>query len=92
MNESSEGTATQFDLSGGNALAHKIWEEMDPDTLVDRGVIVAGDPQSCIDAIRIHEATGVDQMQFLMATETVDHANVMKSIEMFGKHVIPAFW
>ncbi len=91
VKESSEGTATQFDLSGGNALAQKIWEEMDPDTLVDRGVIVAGDPQSCIDAIRIHEATGVDQMQFLMATETVDHANVMKSIELFGKHVIPAF-
>ena len=91
VKESSEGTATQFDLSGGNALAHKIWEEMDSDTLVDRGVIVAGDPQSCIDAIRIHEATGVDQMQFLMATETVEHSQVMKSIELFGKHVIPAF-
>ena len=91
VKESSEGTATQFDLSGGNALAHKIWEEMDPDTLVDRGVIVAGDPQSCIDAIKIHEATGVNQMQFLMATETVDHSHVMKSIELFGKHVIPAF-
>ena len=34
---------------------------------------------------------GVDQVQFLMATETVGHAEVMKSIEMFGKHVIPAF-
>jgi hypothetical protein len=33
----------------------------------------------------------VDQIQFLMATETVGHADVMKSIEMFGKHVIPAF-
>ena len=91
VKESSEGTATQFDLSGGNALAHKIWEEMDPDTLVHRGVIVAGDPQSCIDAIRIHEATGIDQMQFLMATETVEHSQVMKSIDLFGKHVIPAF-
>jgi hypothetical protein len=26
-----------------------------------------------------------------MATETVGHEDVMKSIEMFGKHVIPAF-
>ncbi|GIT68937.1 MAG: hypothetical protein Ct9H300mP27_00410 [Chloroflexota bacterium] len=91
MKESSEGVATQFDLSGGTALAQKIWEEMDPGTLVDRGVIVAGDPQSCIDSIKIHEATGVDQMQFLMATETIDHTKVMKSIELFGKHVIPAF-
>ena len=91
VKETSEGAAIQFDLSGGNALAHKIWEEMDSKTLVDRGVIVAGDPLSCIDAIKMHEATGVDQMQFLMATETIDHANVMKSIELFGKHVIPAF-
>jgi alkanesulfonate monooxygenase SsuD/methylene tetrahydromethanopterin reductase-like flavin-dependent oxidoreductase (luciferase family) len=85
------GIATQFDLSGGSALAHKIWEEMDANTLTDRGVIVAGDPESCINAVKIHEATGVDQIQFLMATETIDHARVMKSIELFGKHVIPAF-
>jgi alkanesulfonate monooxygenase SsuD/methylene tetrahydromethanopterin reductase-like flavin-dependent oxidoreductase (luciferase family) len=86
-----EGIATHFDLSGGSALAHKIWEEMDADTLTDRGVIVAGDPESCINAVKIHEATGVDQIQFLMATETIGHEQVMKSIELFGKHVIPAF-
>lgn len=91
VKETSEGVATQFDLSGGTALAQKIWEEMDPQTLVDRGVIVAGDPQRCIDAIKIHESTGVDQIQFLMATETIDHEHVMKSIELFGKHVIPGF-
>jgi len=64
---------------------------MDPNTLVDRGVIIAGNPQSCIEAIRLHQATGVDQIQFLMATETVEHSQVMKSIELFGKYVIPAF-
>src|SRR5207253_2140781 len=32
---------------------------------------------------------GVDELQFLMATETVPHEKVMTSIEMFGKHVIP---
>jgi alkanesulfonate monooxygenase SsuD/methylene tetrahydromethanopterin reductase-like flavin-dependent oxidoreductase (luciferase family) len=64
---------------------------VDGDTLADRGVIVAGDPESCINAVKLHEATGVDQVQFLMATETIGHANVMKSIELFGKHVIPAF-
>lgn len=85
------GSATQFDLSGGSAIAHKIWEEFDADTLADRGVIVAGDPESCINAVKLHQATGVDQVQFLMATETVPHEKVMKSIEMFGKHVIPAF-
>ena len=81
----------QIDLSGGTALAQKIWEEFDAETLANRGVIVAGDPEHCIEAVKIHEATGVDQLQFLMATETVGHEDVMKSIEMFGKHVIPAF-
>jgi len=88
---SDQGAATQFDLSGGSALARKIWEEMDADTLAQRGVTVSGDPESCINAIKLHQATGVDQVQFLMATETIGHAAVMKSIELFGKHVIPAF-
>ena len=80
-----------MDLSGGTALAQKIWEEFDANTLAERGVIVAGDPESCIQAAKLHEAPGVDQLQFLMATETVGHAKVMESIEMFGKHVLPAF-
>jgi len=88
---SNGGSAGSLDLSGGSALAQRIWEEFDADTMADRGIIVAGDPESCINAIKLHEATGVDQIQFLMATETIGHKDVMKSIEMFGKHVIPAF-
>jgi alkanesulfonate monooxygenase SsuD/methylene tetrahydromethanopterin reductase-like flavin-dependent oxidoreductase (luciferase family) len=84
-------SATNLDLSGGSALAQKIWEEFDAETMAERGVIVAGDPEACIKASRLHQATGVDELQFLMATETVDHKTVMKSIEMFGKHVIPEF-
>ena len=76
---SEEGAATQFDLSGGTGLAQRIWEDMDADTPADRAVIVAGDPQSCIDAVKMHEATGVDQVQFLMQTETIGHEEVMKS-------------
>ena len=79
------------DLSGGASIAQQAWRELSADTLVERGVIVAGDPESCIKAIRLHEETGVDQLQFLMATETIPHEKVMKSIEMFGKHVIPEF-
>jgi alkanesulfonate monooxygenase SsuD/methylene tetrahydromethanopterin reductase-like flavin-dependent oxidoreductase (luciferase family) len=78
------------DLSGGGVLVQQAWRELDADTLVERAVIVAGDPESCIKAVKLHEATGVDQLQFLMATETIPHEKVMKSIEMFGKYVIPA--
>jgi hypothetical protein len=82
---------SSLDLSGGSALAQKVWEEFDAGTMAERGIIVAGDPESCIKAARLHEATGVDQLQFLMATETIPHKKVMESIEMFGKYVIPEF-
>ncbi len=85
------GPTSGLDLSGGNALAQRIWEEFDAETMANRGIIVAGDPESCIKAVKLHEATGVDQIQFLLATETIGHQDVMKAIEMFGKHVIPAF-
>ena len=94
VNKPTAGTngnsAHSFDLSGG-ALAQKIWEEFDAETMAERGVIVAGDPDACIKGAKLHEATGVDELQFLMATETVGHEAVMKSIEMFGQYVIPEF-
>jgi alkanesulfonate monooxygenase SsuD/methylene tetrahydromethanopterin reductase-like flavin-dependent oxidoreductase (luciferase family) len=86
---STEG-APEVDLSGGSAqIATALWNQIDADTLVDRGVLVAGDPESCLRAIAIHEDAGVDELQFLMATESVPHEKVMSSIEMFGTHVIP---
>ncbi len=88
--EGSPADAPVVDLSGGSGqIAQAIWNQLDADTLVERGVIVAGDPESCLKAIRLHEGTGVDQLQFLMATETIPHAKVMTSIELFGRYVIP---
>ena len=80
-----------LDLSGGAALAQRAFAELDADTLCDRGVIVAGDPDTCTKALRRHQAAGVDEVQFLMATETIHHEQVLSSIDLFGKHVIPAF-
>src|SRR5207245_11083570 len=87
--ERTEG-APEVDLSGGSGqIASALWNRSDADTLVDRGVLVPGDPDSCLRGIAIHEGAGVDELQFLMATETVPHEKVLTSIEMFGKHVIP---
>ena len=55
-----EGTAAgapEVDLSGGSGqIATALWNQIDADTLVDRGVLVAGDPESCLRSIAIHEA------------------------------------
>jgi alkanesulfonate monooxygenase SsuD/methylene tetrahydromethanopterin reductase-like flavin-dependent oxidoreductase (luciferase family) len=86
----STSDAPEVDLSGGSGqIAQAIWSQLDADALAERGVIVAGDPESCLNAIRVHESIGVDQLQFLMATETIPHEKVMTSIELFGKYVIP---
>jgi alkanesulfonate monooxygenase SsuD/methylene tetrahydromethanopterin reductase-like flavin-dependent oxidoreductase (luciferase family) len=51
-----EGGAPEVDLSGGSGqIASALWNQIDADTLVDRGVLVAGDPESCLRSIAIHE-------------------------------------
>ncbi len=86
-----EDSGNVLDFSGGSAIAHKVWEGLDADTLCDRGVVIAGDPDSCIEALKKHEESGIDQMMIMMQTETIPHEKVMKSIELFGKYVIPEF-
>mgnify|MGYP001193549278 CR=1 FL=1 len=69
----------------------KLGDEVAEPVLSDRGVVIAGDPDSCIEALKKHEAIGIDQMMIMMQTETIPHEKVMKSIELFGKYVIPEF-
>ena len=53
--------------------------------------MIAGNPDTCIEALKKHEATGIDQMMIMMQTETIPHEKVMESIRLFGKYVIPEF-
>jgi hypothetical protein len=41
--------------------------------------------------VQLYEQAGVDQVMMIMQTETIPHEKAMRSIELFGKHVIPAF-
>ena len=52
-------------------------------------MIIAGDPDSCVKAIRMYEEIGVDQVMMIIQTETIPHEKVMSSIELFGKEVFP---
>ena len=66
-------------------------EELDAKTLAERGVIVAGDPEGCIQGVKRHQESGADQLILLMQTDQIGHEQTMSSIELFGKHVIPEF-
>ena len=78
-------------LDSGPGAARAAIAQLDANTLADRGVIIAGDPDSCATAVQMYEDIGVDQVMMIMQTETIPHEKVMSSIELFGKEVIPRF-
>ena len=75
----------------GPGAAQAVIDQLDAQTLSDRGVIIAGNPESCIKTVKMYDDLGVDEVMMIMQTETVPHERVMESIELFGKEVIPAF-
>jgi len=78
-------------LDSGPGAARAAIAQLDANTLAERGVIIAGNPESCIKTVKMYEDIGVDQVMMIMQTETIPHERVMESIELFGKEVIPAF-
>ena len=96
LRQSDEAHRTQAEESGisldaGPGAARAAIAQLDANTLADRGVIIAGDPDSCATAVQMYEDIGVDQVMMIMQTETIPHDKVMSSIELFGKEVIPRF-
>jgi len=50
-----------------------------------------GTPQNFIEHMRRLERTGVDQVIFLQQAGRMDHADICRSLELFGSEVLPAF-
>ena len=78
-------------LDAGPGAARAAIAQLDANVLSDRGVIIAGNPESCIKTVQMYEDIGVDQVMMIMQSETISHDKVMESMELFGKEVIPAF-
>ena len=51
---------------------------------------MVGDPDRCIEIARRYEAAGCDLLFCLVNPYKMTHAQVMRTIELMGKHVIPA--
>lgn len=71
--------------------ARAIWEKLDPSVLAERGIVIAGDPDSCATGVRVHEQCGADQLLMVMQSDMIPHEKVMSSIDLFGREVIPRF-
>jgi alkanesulfonate monooxygenase SsuD/methylene tetrahydromethanopterin reductase-like flavin-dependent oxidoreductase (luciferase family) len=61
------------------------------DMLDEMGAVIVGDPARCIERVREYRAAGCDQLLCLMQPYAIPQDAVMRSIELFGEHVIPAF-
>jgi alkanesulfonate monooxygenase SsuD/methylene tetrahydromethanopterin reductase-like flavin-dependent oxidoreductase (luciferase family) len=64
---------------------------LDFDTLDAMGAVIVGDPERCIERVRRYREAGCDQLLCLMQPYRIPPPKVMRSIELFGTHVIPAF-
>ncbi len=65
--------------------------DLTPDEMVQHGMIVGGDPQSCIQAVRNYEAMGADELIICMQMGNIPHEKIMRSIELMSTEVIPQF-
>jgi len=61
------------------------------DMLDEMGAVIVGDPARCIERVRQYCEAGCDQLLCLMQPHAIARQRVMRSIELFGAHVIPAF-
>jgi alkanesulfonate monooxygenase SsuD/methylene tetrahydromethanopterin reductase-like flavin-dependent oxidoreductase (luciferase family) len=50
-----------------------------------------GSPEEIIEVIKMYEAVGADQLIYAPLTLTLDQKHVLRSIETFGKYVLPKF-
>jgi alkanesulfonate monooxygenase SsuD/methylene tetrahydromethanopterin reductase-like flavin-dependent oxidoreductase (luciferase family) len=78
----------------GDALRHQregAFAHLTFDYIHSVGAGVVGDPDECIEAAKRYEAVGVDLLLCLLNPYNIPHEDVMQSIELLGKHVIPAF-
>ena len=79
-------------FSGGRGqLEVREATETNPNDLLDNGTFCGGDPDACIATAQKYEAAGLDQFMALMQAGRTPHDEIMKSIRLFGKHVIPYF-
>ena len=84
--------AEEADVGGGEfSVERSAFEEFDAQTLCSRGVVIAGDPQACIEGVRRHQEAGEDQVLLLMQLDTIPHEKVVSSIRLFAEEVLPVF-
>lgn len=53
--------------------------------------VIAGDPDEVVERAKQYEEAGVDQLLCLLNPYDIPHEKVIETIELVGRHVLPAF-
>jgi alkanesulfonate monooxygenase SsuD/methylene tetrahydromethanopterin reductase-like flavin-dependent oxidoreductase (luciferase family) len=61
------------------------------DYLKDSQAVIVGDPDQVIETCRAYQAAGVDLLLCLMNPYSISHEDVMQTIELMAKYVLPEF-
>lgn len=59
--------------------------------LMREDYVIVGSPQTCLDQLQRYHDAGIDHVLCFMQAAFITHEQVMRSIELFGKHIIPHF-
>ena len=61
------------------------------DQLIEEGIVLGGSPDTVCRQLERYERIGVDQIMLMMQVGNTTHDQVMRSLELTGKRVIPRF-
>jgi alkanesulfonate monooxygenase SsuD/methylene tetrahydromethanopterin reductase-like flavin-dependent oxidoreductase (luciferase family) len=61
----------------------------DPKFFNDQDMIIVGEPDLCLEKLQRYQAIGCDSVICYVQFGQLRHNEIMESIEMLGKHVIP---
>src|SRR4029078_5606073 len=77
---------------------YPVWPDRIPEPTVEQlkqaveiGMVVVGDPDDCAKAIRRWEDIGAAQLTFSPTTTNLSSEEIVSSMELFGKEVLPQF-
>jgi alkanesulfonate monooxygenase SsuD/methylene tetrahydromethanopterin reductase-like flavin-dependent oxidoreductase (luciferase family) len=80
-----------YDYLTAAVKAETVYERLTFDRLIETRAAIAGNPDDVVELVRAYEATGTDLLLCLLNPYKVRHEDVMATIELMGRHVIPEF-
>jgi len=81
----------RFTTAGGVAKIRERIASLTDGDLVANGMAIGGNPDTVSRQVEKWAETGLDQMIFMIQAGNTTHDQVMRSIELIGRHVIPRF-